>query len=162
MSLKNIALAFAAAFALTGSAFAGDLMDDLSSMDVASINESTADIEATDLDALDMDAMADEAGEEPNDEAEAIETCYRHHGGHHCSHGWNNWYGSSSYNHCYSNYNYNCYPTYSYNHCYRPLYTCQPTYTYCQPVIQTQTYCQPVVSHYTTCQPVVTSYWGCY
>ena len=140
MSIKNLALAFAAAFALTGSAFADDLMDDLSSMDVASIEDSAADIEATDLDAVDMDAMADEAGAETNDEAEAIETCYRQYGGHHSSYGWNNWCGYSNYNHCYSNYH-----TYSYNYCYRPMYCYRP-----------------VVSCYTTCLPVVTSYWGCY
>lgn len=138
MSLKNLAIAFAAAFTLTGSAFASDLMDELSSMDVASINDSSADIEAIGLDGLDVDQMAEEAG----DDTDAIETCFRRFGGHRGG-GWNNWGGHRGFRHCYRNYN--CYPSYSYNYCYRPLYTCQP-----------------VVSHYSYCQPVVTSYWGCY
>ncbi|TWT94771.1 hypothetical protein Pla108_36200 [Botrimarina colliarenosi] len=134
MSLKTLTLAFASVLVLSGSAFAGDLMDDLSAgMDVASINDAGAELEELDLGGLDVDQMAQDAGEE----TDAIETCFRRFGGHH-SRGWNHWGGYRSYNygHCYNNYSYAC---------YRPLYCYRP-----------------VVSCYTHCLPVVTSYWGCY
>ena len=141
MSLKNIALAFAATFALTGSALASDLMDDLASMDLASINNSSADIEVTDLDGLDIDQMAEEAGEE----TDAIEACFRRFGGHRRG-GWGNWGGHRNFGHFnYGRHNFGHYANYGYNHCYRPLYSYQP-----------------VVTTYTHCLPMVTNYWGCY
>ena len=136
MLLKNVVFAVVAVLAVSGSAFADDLMSELQSTDLASINDAGAELEEMDLNSLDVDQMAEEAGEE----SDAVEACFRRFGGYH-SGGWNNWCG-------YNNYNYGCYShytTYSYNYCYRPLYCYRP-----------------VVSCYTTCLPVVTSYWGCY
>ena len=124
MSLKNLALAFASMFVLSGSAFAGDLMDDLAGMDLATINDAGAEIESLDLDGLDIDKMAEEAGEE----SDAIEACFRRFGGYHRG-GWNHWGGYRNYGHCYSNYSYSCYrPLY----CYRPVVSC---YTHCLPIV---------------------------
>lgn len=135
MLLKNVALAFAAMIVLTGSARAGDLMDDLATMNLDSINESAADVEEFDLASLDMDGLEAEAGTN-DEETDAIETCFRRFGGYRSS-GWNQWGGCRSYGHCFNNY-------YS---CYRPVYHCY----------------RPVIRHcYTSCYPVVSSYWGCY
>lgn len=130
MLLKKIAFAFAAVIALSGSAFAGDLMDDISGMDVASINDASADIEAIDLDGLDVDQMAEEAGEE----SDAIEACFRRFGGYR-SCGWSHWGG------CY-NYNYGCYN--HYYTCYRPLYCYRP-------IVSCYSHCLPVVTSYWGC-----------
>jgi len=134
MSLKNLALAFASLFVLSGSAFAGDLMDDLEGMNLDTINDSAASVEEFDLASLDMDGLAENAGDE---DADAIETCFRRFGGYHGG-GWRHWggcynYGYGVYNHCYSY----CQPVY---HCYRPI----------------------VRTYVTHCAPVITSYWGCY
>ncbi len=137
MLLKNVVFAVVAVLAVSGSAIADDLMSELQSTDLASINDAGAELEEMDLNSLNVDQMAEEAGEE----TDAIETCFRRFGGYHNSCGWNNWCGYNNYNYgCYSNYQ-----TYSYSYCYRPMYCYRP-----------------VVSCYTTCLPVVTSYWGCY
>lgn len=135
MLLKNVVFAVVAVLAVSGSAFADDLMSELQTADLASINDAGAELEEMDLNSLDVDQMAEEAGEE----SDAVEACFRRFGGYH-SGGWNNWCGYNTYNYCYSNYH-----TYSYSYCYRPMYCYRP-----------------VVSCYTTCLPVVTSYWGCY
>ncbi len=136
MKIQTLALALASTFALIGSAKAGDLMDDLATMDLASINESSADVEEIDLDALDMDALEADAG----DDTDAIEACFRRFGGFRRG-GWNHWggyrgHGFRSYGHCYNTYSYACHrPLY----CYRPIVRC-----------------------YSHCAPVITSYWGCH
>lgn len=130
MSIKTLAFAVVATITLSGSAFAGDLMDDLAGMDLASINDAGADIEAIDLDGLDVDQMAEEAGEE----SDAIEACFRRFGGYRRG-GWSHWGG-------YRNYGYRCYS--NYHHCYRPLYCYRP-------VVSCYTHCLPVVTSYWGC-----------
>lgn len=133
MSLKNVALAFASVFVLSGPALAGDLMDDLKTIDLNSISDAGAELEELDLDGLDVDRMAQEAGEG----SDAIEACFRRFGGYRgYGRGWGHWGGCRSYGHGYSRYAYSC---------YRPLYCYRP-----------------VVSCYTHCLPVITSYWGCH
>lgn len=138
MLLKNVALAFAALALTTGSAFADDLIEDLGKMDAAAITDAGVEVEEPALDGLDVEGMTEEAGAD----TDAVEACFRRFGGY-GNHGWNQWCGYRSYNHCYNNF---------YNSCY------SYGYTYSQPV-----YCyRPIVSCYTHCLPVVTSYWGCY
>ena len=135
MLLKNVTLALASVVVLSASANANDLMNDLATMDLASINDSAADVEEFDPAGLDMDQLAEEAGEA--EETDAIETCFRRLGGFRGGYGgWRHWGGGfhgGFYNHCYSY----CRPLY----CYRPI---------------VRTYCAPI------CAPVITSYWGCF
>jgi len=119
MSFKNVAFAFASIVILGGSARAGDLMDDLAGMDLASINDSAASVEEFDLDSLDVDRLAASAGD---DDTDAIEACFRRFGG--CrSRGWNRFRGYRSYG-------------------YRSFHNC---YSYCRPVVRCYT---PIVRHY--------------
>ena len=134
--LKNFTLAFASMFVLSGSAFAGDLMDDLAKMDLNTINDTSADVEELDLDAIDMEGLTAEAGEE----TDAIEACFRRFGGFRRG-GWRGWGGGWG--------GYRC-GFRSYGHCYS-YNVCRPLYCY-----------RPIVRCYHHCAPVITSYWGCY
>lgn len=132
MSLKNIALTFAALFVVASATKANDLMTDLENMDLASINESAADVEEFDLDSLDIDQLAENAGD---DNTDAIEACFRRFG--YRRGGWGGWGG---YRHCGFRSFGGCYSYYRPVCCYRPV----------------------IHSCYTHCYPVITRYWGCY
>lgn len=149
MTIKTAAVAFASVVLLAASTRAGDLMDDLATMNLDSINETAADVEEFDLASIDMDNLEAEAGD-GGEESDAIEACFRRFGGYRGGRGWGTWgghrnYGYRSFGRCYSNYHSYCQPAF---HCYRPVvrHCYQSCYT-------------PIVRH---CYPVVTSYWGCH
>lgn len=128
--LKQITLALAAVALVSGSAKAGDLMDELATTNVDSIASAEIAIEEFDLDGVDVDGLTAEAGEG----TDAIEACFRRFGGFRRG-GWRHWGGGyncgwRSFGRCYSY----CQPYY----CHRPIYRCY-------------NYCAPVVSHYWGC-----------
>ena len=135
--LKTILFAVTPLLLFVGTVQAGDVLDDIAGIDLASISDASADIEDFDLDGLDMDQLAENAGEE----TDAIEACfrrigYRRHSGY--GYGFRSCY--RTYNHCYSHYNNYCHTSY-----YSPYYCSRP-----------------VTYAYRYCAPVFTSYWGCH
>lgn len=132
--LKHMILALVPALMFAATVKAeGDFLNELSTLDVSSINDAAVEIEDADFD-VDMDQLVADAGENGED---AIESCFRRFGYRYrrgCGYG----YGYGSY---YRGYRYGCGYNSYYNYgCYRPLY--------CRPIC----YSYPVVSHY----------WGCY
>ncbi|MEQ8847775.1 hypothetical protein [Botrimarina sp.] len=128
--LKQVTFLFATMVLVSGSAKAGDLMDELSTASVDSIASADIAIEEFDLDGVDVDGLSAEAGEE----TDAIEACFRRFGGYR-SCGWRGWGG-------YSGYGYR-----SFGHCYN---YCQPYYCH-RPIVRCYSYCAPVITHYWGC-----------
>ncbi|CAN0346554.1 unnamed protein product, partial [Ectocarpus sp. 4 AP-2014] len=129
MTIKTAAVAFASLMLLTASTRAGDLMDELATIDLDTINESAADVEEFDLASLDMDNLAAKAGEDEATglETDAIETCFRRFGGYRGGRGWRHFGG---------------YRNYGFGGCYS---YCRPAYRCYQPIVR---HCyQPVVRH---------------
>lgn len=123
-----------------------DILDDVASLNVASISDAKISIDDG-LAGIDIDGLTEKAGSEKGEQA--IEACFRR------------FNSGCGYGGGYCGYNYGCYNNYScYSSCYSPCYSYsyvayQPCVTY-RPVCYT-TYCQPTC--YSYCQP--SCYWGC-
>lgn len=160
MTLKIAAVAFASVVLLNASTRAGDLMDDLATMDLDSINETAADVEEFDLASLDVSQLGDELETDSDgaagSETDAIEAAFRRFGGFRGGRGWNQWGGHRNYGH--RNYGHRNFGYRSLGRCYSTYHSyCQPTYHGYRPIVR---HCYtPLVRH---CYPVVTSYWGCH